>query len=182
MSSEIQLRNLGDTSLDKGVINGKQIIAWDAIGNCKGNDCLVYDRCSFLKKGKCGVQMNYVQTITRTVMDRYRYLDEMALMKIGLHIVPLYSQLCKMKILEMALEDIDIVDDRGRVVIHPVYKSIRETLAVITMMWRDLDISIRCSSDMISTADDIPLAASKNGDSTYYTSLSDSVEKREVTR
>jgi len=85
-----------------------------------------------------------------------------------------------MKILEMALESVDIIDEKGRIIIHPVYKAIRETLTTITIMWRDLDITIR-GSDFDS---DLPLTAatSKSGDSSYYDTLSLSVEKRELTR
>ena len=175
---ELQLRNIGDTNIDKGTIGGRSIIAWDTIANCKLKECLVYDRCSYLKRGKCGVQVAYVTTLTSTIMNRYKYLDELSLFKIGTHIIPLYSQLCKMKILEMALEDVDIIDDKGRVLIHPVYKAIRETLTTITIMWRDLDMTIR-GNDF-----DVPIdtVVSKSGDSAYYDSLSNSVEKRELTR
>jgi hypothetical protein len=178
--SELQLQNIGDTNINKGFIDGKTIIAWDTIASCKAKECMVYDRCSYLKRGKCGVQIAYVTTLTSTIMSRYKFLDELSLFKIGTHIIPLYSQLCKMKILEMALETVDIIDEKGRILIHPVYKAIRETLTTITIMWRDLDITIR-GGDFDS---DLPLTAatSKSGDSSYYDTLSLSVEKRELTR
>lgn len=177
--NEITLQNMGNTQLDKGIINGKPIIAWDAISNCKRNECQVYSKCSHLKHGKCGVQVSYVTKVTNVVLNRYgAYLDDIGLMKLGLHIIPLYSQLCKMKLLEMALTDVDLVDDRGRVIIHPVYKAIRETLVTINIMWRDLDITMR-DPDISS---DLPLAANKNGAAGYYDSLSASAEKREITR
>jgi len=175
----VQLRNIGSTNINKGSIGkDRTLIAWDAIQNCKDNECMVSDRCSYDKKGKCGVQVDYLTTLTQVIMDRYKFLDEMALFKIGMHIVPLYSQLCRMKILEMSLNDIEIIDNKGRIMIHPVYKEIKNTLVVISMMWRDLDFTISHGSfgeDSISVA---PL----HGDSAYYDSLSTSEEKREITR
>lgn len=137
--------NLGkDLELRKGEVrDGIMLFGWDAVQNCHPSTCPVRDRCVTKKKEKCVVQMQYLETVVGSILKRYKYLDETTLFKIGMHLLPLYSHLCRLKILEMTRESVDDITyttPKGMIVVHPVYKEIRETLKAIHVMWRDLDL------------------------------------------
>jgi len=167
---------------NKGDIReGMKLFAWDGIQDCSAVLCCVFDKCLFLKRGKCAVHVNYIRQLTDTIACSYKYLDEMQYFKIGMQIVPLYSHLLRLKLLEMSLSQIVFVNNKGIKFIHPVYKEIRQTLITIHMMWKDLEItphiadpslvplsSSKMESDHLKSEEDMML----NGDGTHYERIS----------
>lgn len=131
---------LGNNRLNKGVLaNGKIFFAWDAIQDCNVDLCSASDKCGYIKTGgKCAVQVTYLKTFFESVVNTYDHMTETELFKVGMHLVPLYSQLCRLKIEEMGTEQVAYFNDKGNRVINPIFKEIRETLKVIHLMWRDL--------------------------------------------
>ena len=62
-------------------------------------------------------------------------LTEPVLFKIGMHLVPQYKMLLKMKLAEMGIEGVIGVDLNGKPYIHPIYKEIRETIKCVNATW-----------------------------------------------
>ena len=138
------ISKLGNLDLDKGDIRtGHKLIVWDAVQDCIRERCPIYSKCDYPKKDKCTVQVRYIETLILTVKNTYKYLDDVQLAKVGLHLIPLYSHLVRLKIIEKSIETNNIVQttNKGMRYIHPVFKEIRQTLQEINMMWRDLTIA-----------------------------------------
>jgi hypothetical protein len=134
--------NLGEMQLDKGnVRKDVKLFAWDAIRECSPSTCPVSSVCTYIKKGKCAVLVQYLRALYDSVLSNYKTLDDVSLFKVGMQIVPLYLQLAKMQLLEMSLDSPIYTTDKGANLAHPVYREIRETLKTIHLMWKDLDLS-----------------------------------------
>jgi hypothetical protein len=177
MNDLLILNRIGNTSdLEKGSVDGKMLFAWDSIQNCTGKKCIIVDRCEHLKKGKCALQLSYIMALSKSIFSKYRFMDEVSLFKVGMHLVPLYSQLCRLKMLELSIENLEVVDSKGRISIHPVHKQIRETIMVIIATWRDLDINYKVGSG-------IDEEYYPKGDLTHYDRMvGTSVQKEGLTR
>lgn len=131
----------GMLSLDKGDVRGNvKMYAWDGIRECH-EGCPLIDECSYIHKGKCAAQVEYVQALYKAILSTYTYLDESMLFKIGMELIPLYVQLSRLQIVELSLESPMTVDEKGREYVHPVYKEIRDTLKTIQVLWKGMDMS-----------------------------------------
>lgn len=171
---------LGGLDLDKGEVRpGHTFFMWDAVQDCVEHECPVYDECKYEKRDKCAVQVKYVSSICHVIINTYKYLDDVQLTKIGVQLVPLYSHLCRLKIIEKSITLGNIVGStaKGIQFIHPVFKEIRQTMLMINQMWRDL--LIRPINLMTPDPSDpsAPLSNPDNdprlidGDRTYYKKL-----------
>lgn len=170
------LTTIGGIDLNKGEIRpGITLYAWDSVQECR-RECPVADRCTYPKKGKCSVQVEYLKTLYSSILSTYKYLDEPMLFKIGMQIIPLYVTLVKMQILEMSLNDPMMITEKGGIAPHPVYKEIRETLKAIHMMWKDLDLSFSFGGKIDPSAKEKePVEGEgdvERGDPTYYEKIS----------
>ncbi len=178
----MELTNIGNLELEKGVIReGHKLFAWDAVQDCSASVCHVASRCNYLKRGKCGLQVTYLKTLTDTICTTYKYLDDIQYFKIGMQIIPLYSHLLRLKLLEMSLTDVVYTTSKGIKLIHPVYKEIRQTLLTIHLMWKDLEIhpGVPEIPDPTSPDNDSRL---RDGDPTYYTKLTETnvIKRRKI--
>src|SRR5512137_1037931 len=135
---------LGHISMEKGFIGEKPLIVWDGIQECNGEQCGIYDRCNSKVKnyanGKCKIMKEYISSLLFAIDKSYKGLDEVQMIKIGFQIVPLYSQLCRLKMIEMTVRDIVYSTEKGSQLVHPVFKEIREVLKAIHIMWKDVQM------------------------------------------
>lgn len=149
--TDLPVINMTNNSLNKGIVReGKQLIAWDCVQECDHNNCPLSEKCVYrVDEGeKCALQASYLQALTDTIFTTYRYLNEDVLFKIGMHLVPLYSQLCRQKIVEKAVVNLCYEDSKGVTRIHPIYKEIRETMKVITLFWKEIGFSEMVNPDL----------------------------------
>lgn len=150
-----QSNRAGSLRMNRGEITkrvGSQtMIMWDVAMNCLFKECPFYERCPYVVKWrnkydsegrtkKCRAQIEYTNTIYRAMMDRFdaaRITDEQVA-KIGLQIIPLYTQLFKMKMIEYSLgyDKVAQFGAKGGISIHPVYKEIRELIKTINSVWK----------------------------------------------
>jgi len=161
---------IGDMSLEKGQVRKDMtMFAWDGIRDCSSELCPVNDMCGYLKRGKCAVQVKYLETLYNSILTTYKYLDEAMLFKIGMQIIPLYVQLMKMQIIELSLASPMVFTEKGMSV-HPIYKEIRATLSTIHIMWKDLDLSFSFSGkpEVTPGSAAAPSSDFEKGDPTYY--------------
>lgn len=122
----------------------QSMMMWDVAMDCLKEDCPFHNKCSFVKKGteKCTAQVEYVNIVYMAMMDRFdvaKITDEQ-IIKIGMQIIPLYTQLFKMKMIEYGLDYRGVVNEGkgGSLSIHPVYKEIRELMKTINSVWKSV--------------------------------------------
>jgi len=133
----IRATDLYDLTLSKGNLcqhgDTMPVIAWDALTLCPGdNKCKIYDRCPYTKREgtKCRIEVNYMNAVYQAFLPIIEKTDDMMIrIKIGMHIIPLYLQLCRLKKTELALNgETCYQTPKGSIMTHPAYKSINETL------------------------------------------------------
>jgi len=172
------MKEVGNLSLDKGEIRpNKKLFAWDGVNICNPDICPVADKCRYPQQGKCSVQVQYLDQLYTALQKSYKYVEDVILFKIGMHVVPLYVQLMKLQMIELSLETPVVVNDKGTHSIHPVFREIRDTLKTIAVMWKDLQITFEFNGNPDLSGDssdgsDSPSTHSKKdfekGDPTYY--------------
>lgn len=109
-----------------------KLIIWDAVQDCRGEDCGLYDDCPYAKAGKCSIETKYLTNVFNSIVeDIGPSLTQSLLNKISLHIVPLYHQLIKMKMYAYTLNDIMAYTQQGIPKPHPVFREIRDILKCI---------------------------------------------------
>jgi hypothetical protein len=164
----VNSEKIGEMDIQKGnVREGVTLFSWDIVQSCQSN-CPVYNRCQFEKGGKCLVQVDYLKAFYQTIFSTYQFLDEVMTFKLGVQIVPLYMQLCRLQLLEMSITSVMVPTPQGEK-IHPVYKEIRETLKTIHIMWKDLELAFTFNYKP-NLGDDVN--KSETGDRSYYKQMS----------
>lgn len=167
--------NIATDSLNKGIIsNGKELIAWDCIQECDLEVCPIAETCIYQNsnKEKCGIQIAYLNSLTNMIFSSYRYLGQDILFKVGMQLIPLYSQLCRQKIVEKSLKSITYHDNKGVLRIHPIYKEIRETLKVITGITREIGFISYPNPDL-------PPDKEGFGDPNHYRNISQNTDNKQ---
>lgn len=144
--------HLGKGRLEKGRWNEYYLISWDFAEECQGKKCCLYDICDYQnywnmrKEGqgkpgytnKCMMQQRYLKNVLHAVMEsmtKRKDSSKEAIIRMGYHMMPLYSQLFKMKLYEYANKQLVYSTDKGGPKVHPIYKEIREILKTIEGVW-----------------------------------------------
>ena len=129
---------IGKIGVTKGKLGEYELYSWDAISDCLGEECACHSVCEYSKIGKCRLQLNYLKGITNIIYRNYKEkLDEPTCFRVGMHLIPLYGILCRLKMEEMMVTKTVHITKAG-LKIHPIYKEIRETIKSIENMWRSL--------------------------------------------
>jgi len=167
--NDIKRLSIGDLSIAKGEIrDGVILYAWDSVPDCSVSDCIVFDKCKYIKQGRCAVQLHYLQALYGAILGTYSTLDDAMLFKIGMQIVPLYAHLIKLQMVELSLDSPIEHTDKGTPYVHPVYKEIRETMKTIFVMWKDLDVTFSYSFKPALKPGEETAVDFERGDPTYY--------------
>jgi hypothetical protein len=86
--------------------------------------------------------LKYLKAVTQVIMTNYeKNLDEGQLYRVGMHIVPLYRNLCRFKIYELGVGSVVHTDEKGKRTVDPIYKEIREHIKLIEQMWKSVGIT-----------------------------------------
>lgn len=133
----------GDLKIDKGKFDQDTLFyAWDAVNRCEAESCPIYDECPYAKKGRCGIQANFLRSLSVMLYrNLYDEITEIKLYRFGLSLMPLYKILSKLYIKEHSIRDPVYIDDKGVRRSNPIYKEIRDTLWSIDREWRRLGFS-----------------------------------------
>ena len=130
-----------------GNVEGRSVVRWDPATICNDR-CPIQDDCTFKKRvGKCGIEVSYMNVIFNNLIDPNPdkgiadQLNDIELQRVGLHLIPLYHQLIKMKKEAYAVRDISHVNKQGSIKIHPVFGEIREIIRCISKEIKDLGIN-----------------------------------------
>lgn len=133
---------------------------WSAIQDCEQENCIAAHACPYMgpngvlvpgqrdpegkTRTKCQVLMKYLKQVEHIVLKQNEFdLDDFDLFRVGMHIIPLYKQLCRFKIVEMSIMNPSIAEmtKSGTTKVNSIFKEIRECLKAIDMAWRELGIS-----------------------------------------
>jgi hypothetical protein len=136
---------------------------WSAVQDCEQQECVSVEVCPYMgpeglvmmgqprkdgqpNRSKCQVMLKYLKQVEGMVSKRKDLdLDEFDWFKVGIHIIPLYKQLCRFKIIEMSIPTAKVSEmtKQGTTKVHSIFKEIRECLKSIDLAWRELDINTK---------------------------------------
>ena len=135
-TSSIQRRNLSIRGRD-----GESITfpVWDMIDKCT-DDCVIADKCQYSGSKNCKVMIAYIEKILELVQQEFYGTTNEQLFKIGMHLIPLYRVLCKLKLVEASLSDMTYNTTQGGIRMHPVFRELREQFKIIDDTWKDLEL------------------------------------------
>lgn len=172
---KMDVAKIGEFDLDKGNVRANvKMFAWDGIRECYP-ECPMVDECKYLHKGKCAVQVQYVQALYTAILGTYSFLDETLLFKIGIELIPLYVQLSRLQIVELSLISPTLLGDKGTITIHPIYREIRDTLRCIQSIWKGMDMTFAFGEKLRlhkNNGDGKKKVDLENGDPDFYKKIS----------
>lgn len=82
----------------------KSSFFWEGIPDCPGKECPIYTTCQYPKTGPCGLRKRYLSVIERLILGCLETKSPKNKLKVGFHLVPLYSQLFSAKLKNAAKE------------------------------------------------------------------------------
>jgi hypothetical protein len=165
---------MGTIQVSKGTAidgSGSPIYSWDVGELCRHQDCPAINKCHYEENidegGECKVMHNYMRSAALTVYENEKKMTSMQRYQVGMHIIPLYRILCKLKIAELGVVNIVNHTDRGTMQINPLYKEIRETIKMIDFVWKTVSFALRPSKDPDSAVPDFGDPSADN----YYDAM-----------
>jgi len=137
---------LGKMDIVKGVKHGMVNYAWDVVQKCQGVDCPAHEMCPYIEvlavEDECKVMKRYMRSVSLVMYEaQSKNITAAQRYQIGMHIIPLYKTLCKMKIAELGIGSVTQMTSRGTLQIHPIYKEMREIIKVIDQVWKSIGVS-----------------------------------------
>jgi len=128
--------------LDKSKL--KRLMSWDVYPKCTGVQCPAAIMCDHVIEEEvehCKVAASYLRATAEMFFNNFiTVLDEPRLYILGMHLMPLYRTLCRIKIEELGVTKIVATTDRGTKVANPIYREKRETIKAITALWKELGL------------------------------------------
>ena len=131
------------------------LYSWDAVPDCKDERCKAHFMCEFDRRGKCTTMMQYLKGTSQMIFKNFgEVLDEPTFYRVGMHLMPMYRTLCRLKIEELGVNNIVTTSDTGRKQANPIYKEIRDTIKIIDSLWHSLGLT---KFAVVEIPDDLPL-------------------------
>jgi hypothetical protein len=147
-SGEIEVPNVFKRSdlvptVRQGSKDLMRFFVWNTITPCHEEDCPIWSTCPHEKVegGKCKVERGYVSSVATMAYRVFRKkFSEDQFFVVGMHILPLYRHLCRLKVWEWSVRHVMYEDEKGKRHINPIYREIREQLKAISAQWRMLGV------------------------------------------
>lgn len=133
-----------------GIEKNVKFPIWTAIQECEYQNCVSACVCPYYypqdeyRTRKCHVIMKYLKEVERLVYDNFiDDLDEYDLFRVGMHLIPLYKQLGRLKIIEMSMATSGIMEitRSGTSKAHGLFKEMRECIRTIDQTWREIGVT-----------------------------------------
>jgi len=124
--------------------NGKdklyELVYWNAVQRCDSSMCGCVDLCSNPCDGSpCSVLSSYMGNVYETMIRTYKgVMTEDSAYRIGMHLVPLYKILCRLKMQEFQEIGVMVTNSKGERKVNPIFEEIRKTILAIEKMWMNL--------------------------------------------
>lgn len=136
--------NQGTATTKKGLLKGMRFHTWEIIPFCTAvQGCPAHSVCPYEKGGRfrCGVMEEYMTSITELIVYNYgKILDEGELYRVGMHLIPMYNILCKLKIALSGGMDVTITSGRGTITVNPLLREFREQIKAIEGIWKSIGL------------------------------------------
>jgi hypothetical protein len=145
-SGEIEVPNVFRRSesvpkVSQGTQDLIRFFVWNTITPCHEEDCPIYDSCPHDKGPKCKVERQYVKAVATMAYRVFRQkFTEDQFFVVGMHILPMYRHLCRLKVWEWSVTHVMYEDEKGKRHINPIYREIREQIKAISAQWRMLGV------------------------------------------
>jgi len=167
----------GTLSVSRGLHKGeKALFSWDITMDCTDTLCPATSLCEYEREGKCKAMTLYLKGVTNVIIGGHiDDLSEAQLYRVGMHLMPLYRTLIKMKIEELGVGRVVSSDDKGKFFSHPIYKEMREQIKLIEMMWKTIGLH------EVSTEVPLPEGAALVGKDYYSQMEKAALAEEEVT-
>ena len=136
---------LGTMNIMKGSNNkGEVTYTWDAVQTCRLHTCPAASRCHYLPElregDECKIMKKYLRSVSLVMYEAQGDMTSAQRFQVGMHIIPLYKTLCKMKIEEVGIVDAVSMTSRGTMQVNPIYKEMREIIKVIDSVWKSIGV------------------------------------------
>jgi len=158
------MKNIGSLTLNKGKLGDITARIWDAVPPCNQSCELYESSCPYDKKTpRCTLRIVYIESVIDSLNAAVKVKDELAIHRIGLLLVPLYSMLINIK-LDMYMRGGSMRGSKGG--IDGIYRECRDTIKMIDGM-----LASFCVETKGKFGEPKPDKGLLNGDSDYYDSL-----------
>jgi len=118
---------------------GCHAVVWNAPKMCDEDRCFIVKRCEARSNGDvCRLHKQYLESVYTSAMDMLGVgITTREAVRLGMHIIPLYSILFEMK-LAVSASSVFCTNMKGGVGINPIFREIREQIKCIDDMWGKL--------------------------------------------
>jgi hypothetical protein len=115
------------------------LVYWNAVQKCNPESCGCQELCSGQDIGKpCKVLSSYMGGVFDVMINAFPgEFSEDIVYRIGMHLVPLYKILCRLKMQEFSEQEVFVSSRLGRN-INPIFEEIRKTIMAIEGVWKNL--------------------------------------------
>ncbi len=125
----------------KGSLSGNSFNAWDFVRNCTGDACCVSHLCDFKSKGPCRIEKDYLTAVLEPYNKLlYEEADPVLNQWVGLHLIPLYHDLIRIKMGKVLHEEVLYKSMSGKVSVNPLLGELRAQLRAIRVELTDSGI------------------------------------------
>lgn len=159
------------------------------VGDCEGEECIIYDACDYNSKGKCTFEQNFLNTIYVTWLDKKDgigdVLTQQQVHRIGASLMPLYSQLIKLAKVSFSISASQSIyeDSKGTKRAHPVFREMRDVIKSIGAEIKDAGLYQTWEAKFGKGGKTIPVQdiedMMKKGNRTRFEDYEESLRKKE---
>lgn len=116
-----------------------ELVYWNAVQRCDPDTCGCVELCANPNMEKpCSIIGSYMHNVYEVMIRTYRgEMTEDAAYRIGMHLVPLYKILCRLKMQEFMETSVMFMGKDSRKV-NPIFEEIRKTILAIEKVWQNL--------------------------------------------
>jgi hypothetical protein len=117
-----------------------ELVYWNAVQRCDSDNCGCIDLCSNPEDGKpCKIISSYMGNVYDLMVRTYKgVITEDVAYRIGMHLVPLYKILCRLKMQEFIETSVVWRNDKGDRKVNPIFEEMRKTISSIESIWKNL--------------------------------------------
>jgi hypothetical protein len=182
----VHRERLGRMSLTKGVSekDGHMIIAWDVVPACQGDQCPAACECDYINsellKNRCSIMYYYLKYIYTIIYRNFEEMDEHQTYMVGMHLLPMYRMLCRLKIEEIGVKNLVTLGSKGALQMNPLYREMRDTIKAVMRLWKELELVPKRSGRPAMPSSDPFDIVPKHGEDDFVGSLSDTDSEERI--
>lgn len=163
----------GNMKVNARVFDKERFPSWNAVQECEGENCAAASVCAYFQQTpnpgntnsrKCNVVMRYLKEVEHVILSSFgKGLTDADLFRVGMHLLPLYKQLARLKITEMTISSNSVSEmtKGGTTKIHGLFKEMRECIKAIDACWREIGFTKRENES-------VPQSVNMSASSSYY--------------